>query len=370
MGNNTSLFGVGVHRDVNSSIEVFFICAGYALDRTRVEETLHILRNKFKLDATKMTCGQYRHKFGCQEMRGRTVVVHVGKPCYCDLSCLDARCTRKKATFPPALNVYDPMDKLIRSGGLDRLIVQHPLLVQGFVAFIVTTRAMANRVILALRAVKMKAHTFFIPQAHSNYHHRHVTGKPVKSARSLRVGIAGGRHATDMLRPKLRRFLLRQGLGSVRVVPVEGVCDRSAVKPPSKDGDCFASFHATLDVGVVWKKQYQWQRGLSLTPALQLALDREKPGQRLVNMLSVGVPTLAYAGLHGHRDISYPASGVARLFPPLINSVAELCMWLKRLLQSPRLRHRASKTSLNISKAYSPHSIGLLWLEAFLELLR
>jgi len=104
------------------------------------------------------------------------------------------------------------------------------------------------------------------------------------------------------------------------------------------------------DIGIVWNQ-------LSEPSPAELEF---KPPQRLVNMLAIGLPVVAYAGYNGVQDVALGSELVV-----LAKDQGELCEAVVEFCRNSSLRKRASVEALEIAKRYSPEAVGTRYIHAF-----
>merc|ERR1711924_79298 len=104
------------------------------------------------------------------------------------------------------------------------------------------------------------------------------------------VGIAG--ESSREIMNKLQEALRRWGLIHVRVKAIDTLKSQCISQEcwtcSLKRGDCHACQLASYDIGIAW---YQKDWGAPHAP--QKFVEAEKPSQRFLNMLAVGLPVVA-----------------------------------------------------------------------------
>jgi len=301
-----------------------------------------------------LTCEQYCKRPGQSSLEGlRHFVVHVDMICDCALQVAGT-------------HIYDPIDWQIERGGVLRNIrLFHPCgktwgnrsCIGGL---FVATPELQQKVAHRLHVFHIDGAAFFIPHHHSNYLGRRHVVADKKSTDELVVGFAGGRVSQRAAHATLSTCLLNQGLNGVRLEVLADVpCNMSQAQGPSPRGDCFAMKLASFDVGVVWHQQTLVE-GSNDTDIVESLGFEEKPAQRLVNMLAVGLPTVSHAGYFSHQEVLKDAR-----FLPLAANETSLCSEVVKLLKSPELRTSASKEALELAIPYSPRRVGALYVESF-----
>jgi len=186
-----------------------------------------------------------------------------------------------------------------------------------------------------------------LPHHHSNYlGRRHV----MKDSSSFRIGLAGDfvkshGHA-DWLIYLVDGCLNQTGSTGHEIKMLSDLsCDITAAqKSPSPHGDCIAQKLATLDLAVVWREEATINTGTLQT----------KPSQRLVNVMSAGVPFVADGTFAAHSDVLHEHLES----PFLASSPEQLCTSIHTLIENKHLRKSASKLGLRLARHYTPHAIA------------
>lgn len=281
--------------------------------------------------------------------------VHLDMICFCALSLT-------------GVHVYDPVDwQLSRGGVVQNVRRLQPCGLSGTTrgcisAFLVGTQVLQSKLAHQLHVYALKAQAFRVPHHHNNFRNRRHVVSSSKRIDEMVIGFAGARVTQEVASALLSSCLERQGLGGVRIETIGNMtCNTSevAVQGPSPRGDCFAMKLASFDIGVVWQQRHL--PGVRPeTATVQTTGNEEKPPQRLLNMLAVGLPTVAYAGYAGHQEILKDAR-----FHPLVENATELCAEVVKLLKDPALRRSASHEALELAVPYSPKRVGALYIESF-----
>eukprot|EP00440_Ansanella_granifera_P047854 gb/GFBE01051834.1/.p1 GENE.gb/GFBE01051834.1/~~gb/GFBE01051834.1/.p1 ORF type:complete len:400 (+),score=27.89 gb/GFBE01051834.1/:1-1200(+) len=278
----------------------------------------------------------------CEEPKSANVAVHVKWLCECALS------------LGVGKHFFDPVDRFC-APGWDELLGNYHILLRGsgssneepLPVTAVLSQTSYMKQALSSRAVTA---TEVVPHHHSNYQNRRKAAR--SSNDGLRIGFAGDWPAGDGDPQALQKCLDSKGLRQHQVVTMKDIpCDVNTTVGPSHRGDCFAMKLATLDIGVVWTSERE-----DSGPALQ-----NKPSQRLVNMLAVGVPAIAHDGFAAHHDVLGADPG----YPALAKDVESLCQNVVQLIQDENLRNTASSKALEIAAHYSPEEVANLYLRIF-----
>mmetsp|Transcript_83776 Transcript_83776/g.269905 ORF Transcript_83776/g.269905 Transcript_83776/m.269905 type:complete len:762 (+) Transcript_83776:73-2358(+) len=202
-----------------------------------------------------------------------TTIVHVKYICECAL-----------AKWRSMVHIYDPVDVFINEGksGLDLLLEVDAVLVQTSVALGDLSEHPPWR-------VAGNVSIFWHPIHHSNMHELHIHAEDTVH----RVGVHTV-HRDAMLYDTIGRHASRIGVQFVHLDP--GLLFKYAngrVTTPQQTDALYQQL-ATLDAGFVKQSGCvtEWW-----------FCSRWKTGQRLVNMLSVGIPSVVWGDAQGHVDV-------------------------------------------------------------------
>eukprot|EP00747_Dinoflagellata_sp_TGD_P224263 gnl/TRDRNA2_/TRDRNA2_96491_c0_seq1.p1 gnl/TRDRNA2_/TRDRNA2_96491_c0~~gnl/TRDRNA2_/TRDRNA2_96491_c0_seq1.p1 ORF type:complete len:440 (+),score=39.48 gnl/TRDRNA2_/TRDRNA2_96491_c0_seq1:3-1322(+) len=118
-------------------------------------------------------------------------------------------------------------------------------------------------------------------------------------------------------------------------------------------GNCYSRALQLLDLAVAWDN----------TDTSDAAEVTDKAPQRLLNALAVGVPTVAWIGYWGHRELLSRASCL-----PLARNFTELASAIEQLLLDPKRRRRCRDEGLQIAASLSPVKIAEVYMLAMRSL--
>lgn len=296
---------------------------------TRVEEASLICQDA-GLSAGALTCKKFCRRVNSSYLP--KVLVHVKIPCVC-------------AMAKRVAHVYDPIDfdgpvkqllrTSIRHDATETMLRDWDLIFAGTSVMDAEIRRAGGRSLL-------------LPHHHSNFYARRHSALTTEPTGEVTVGFAGKwtEYGTE---DQLTQCLSQRSSSSISLKSFGK--DLPPCRPLANTwhrGDCYATQLASFDIGIVWHQGETEE------------MSNRKSPQRLVNMLSVGIPVVAYAGYAGHHDVAAFGNNFMRF----ATTVDELC---KSILD---LVHNSS--SLNTTEAvrvaeeyYSPSRIGNLYRGAF-----
>jgi glycosyltransferase involved in cell wall biosynthesis len=187
-----------------------------------------------------------------------------------------------------------------------------------------------------------------MPHHHSNFQGRRHIVKADSVAQNLTI--AGTfEQPTDA---KLYKFLRAHKL---RFIMPNGNSSLIEALGPVKRGDFYADWYSkSVDIGVAWTGNdafYKKHLGAALM---------EKPSQRLVNLLAVGVPTIGDGRIQSFQDVR--RLGLALPGAPevlLADSAEHLMDTIEKLRVNATLRERVASAGLRIAEElFSPAAIA------------